>query len=609
MDDFEIELKMGFLEEAAQGITDTEQCFLSLENDPSNPDTLNKIFRLAHNLKGSSKAVGFDQMGAFTHELETFILKIKNGELPASRNVISTLLACTDFVTQMISGLKENLQAQFDIQPFLDQIEKASIPETESAPNQSEEPEISTPPEEVSAEPAVDQLSSPEAVLATAEIQTELQSHQEPKPIMEIHENVVPLESKKESEKQAPLKATEAVGIKATNANPAKDDSIRVSVSRVENLLNFIGELVILQSVVKEQAMKTQSLEIKKTLHQMEKVTKEVQDVAMSLRMVPVKMTFQKMQRIVRDTALAVQKEVNLKIIGEETEVDKTVLEKINDPLVHLIRNSVDHGIETPETRKANGKNEKGNVTLAAYHKSGKLFIEVKDDGAGLDSEKLIRKAIDKKIIKPDTKLTEEQAYQLIFAPGFSTKEVVTDVSGRGVGMDVVKTNITDLQGEVLIHSKKGEGTTFQVILPLTLAIIEGMTVTYGEDRYVFPFNHVHETLRPSKTDIQENTSLGQTLMLRGDNMPIYKLGDFFGKKSSHKMDEMIALVIRTGPMPFAIWVDDILGQSQVVVKQLGSELNGFKGVSGCTILGDGKPALILEPTDLVKRKLTRSAA
>jgi two-component system chemotaxis sensor kinase CheA len=343
----------------------------------------------------------------------------------------------------------------------------------------------------------------------------------------------------------------------------------------------------------------------KKTLHQLEKVSKEIQDISMSLRMVPVKPTFQKMQRIVRDTAQALGKDVAIQLVGEETELDKTVLEKINDPLVHLIRNSVDHGIENSDIRTSKGKSAKGKVTLSAFHRSGKLILEVSDDGGGLDPQKLMKKAVEKGILKSGTQLSDKDAFNLIFAPGFSTKEVVTDVSGRGVGMDVVRTNITDLSGEIFIDSVLGKGTTFQIVLPLTLAIIEGMMLTYAGDRYVIPFGHIFETFRPSINDVQWNTGLGHVLMLRGENMPVYRLGDFFGKKSNQKTENMIAAVIRTGHKPFAILVDDILGHSQVVVKQLGSELKGFKGVSGCTILGDGKPALILEPMDLIKRPIT----
>ncbi|MCK6597881.1 MAG: chemotaxis protein CheA, partial [Bdellovibrionaceae bacterium] len=408
---------------------------------------------------------------------------------------------------------------------------------------------------------------------------------------------VVPMPANKESNKVTPQPATSA------KTAAVVDESIRVSLSRLEKLQNYVGEMVILQSVLREQLNDSTSLVVKRTAHQLGKVVKEIQDISMNLRMVPVKPTFQKMQRIVRDTAQALNKDILFKISGEETELDKTVLEKINDPLVHLIRNSVDHGIEPADQRIAKGKKAQGEVQLNAYHQSGKLVIEVKDDGGGLDAEKLKKVAISKGILKPGQVLTEYESWNLIFAPGFSTKEQVTDVSGRGVGMDVVKTNIQELSGEIQIVSEKNVGTTFKVVLPLTLAIIDGMVVSVNSDRYVIPLSHVHESLKPDAGQIQFNTGLGEVLLLRGENLPLYRLGSLMGKKASAKIEDMIAIVIRTGKEPFAVMVDDIIGQYQVVIKQLGPELQNLKGFSGSTILGDGRPSLIIEPLDLVKAR------
>lgn len=589
MDEFEQELKLGFLDEAAQSLSDVEQCFLALESQPNDDDNLNKIFRLAHNLKGSSKAVGFDQMGAFTHEFETYILKIKKGDIAATPTTVNLLLRCNDFIAQMVQDLRTNLSASFDIDPLLNELKNgASAPQETVAVEETGVVEETVATEEtVPVEEAVAPVETA-AVEATVSVPNEVLPPQTAPSL-----KIVPPPSAPVSETKAPAKSS------------APDESIRVSVSKVEALLNSIGEMVILQSVLKEQADLTQSIRLKKNFHQLGKVTKEIQEISMGLRMVPVKPTFQKMQRIVRDTAQALSKDVAIVLVGEDTELDKTVLEKINDPLVHLIRNSVDHGIESAEKRKACGKPMKGIVTLSAFHQSGKLVIEVSDDGGGLDAKKLTEKAIEKGILRPGTQLSEKDAFALIFAAGFSTKEAVTDVSGRGVGMDVVRTNIQDLSGEIFIHSTLGKGTTFQIVLPLTLAIIEGMVVTYGVDRFVLPFNHVFETLRPAVKDMQTNKDLGLILMLRQENIPLFRLGDFFGKPSEVATENMIAMIVRNGPKPFGLLVDDILGTSQVVVKQLGPELQGFKGVSGCTILGDGRPALILEPTDLVKRTLS----
>ena len=636
VEDFERELKVGFLDEAAQALADTEQCFLALESDPGNADNLNKIFRLAHNLKGSSKAVGFDEMGSFTHHFESFILKIKNGEMAASAPVVNVLLQGNDHLIKMVETLKGDINAKFDSTAILNEMAQivANPPAVGSTTPEAEA--VADNPVEASSEPVAEDTSdffaapTPEPeIIAAPEMVHEVALEATPEPVVEMSPEPAPVSvvvAKIEPVPmpivtQAPAPAVAPVSPAASakpmaSAPPAAnapaaptksapvDESIRVSLSKLESLLNFVGEMVILQSVMREQAHSTNSLLLKKTVHQLGKVGKEIQDISMSLRMIPVKQTFQKMQRIVRDTGQATGKDVGLTLIGEETELDKTVLEKINDPLVHLIRNSVDHGIEDQQTRISRGKPSKGQITLSAQHQSGKLVIEVKDDGGGLDAEKLKKIAISKGVLKPGVALTEKEAFNLIFAPGFSTKEKVTDVSGRGVGMDVVKTNVLDLQGDISIDSTLGAGTTIRIALPLTLAIVDAMILTYGPEKYVIPLNHVHETVRPNEKQIQNTTGLGDVLMLRGENIPIFRLGDYFNKKSTQKSTDMIAMVIRSGPSPFALLVDDILGQFQVVIKQLGPELEGFKGVSGSTILGDGKPALIIEPQDLIKRKL-----
>lgn len=630
MDDFELILKNEFLDEAAQSLSDTEQCFLMLENDPNNIDNLNKIFRLAHNLKGSSKAVGFLDMSAFTHEFESFILKLKNGELSFNSEIISLMLTCNDHLIRMVADLKQDHGAKLDSTELLDRMQYLkSAPQEEEVPAEEpvveesvylvpqavavpeSEPVVTAPPHATvetahEIEPNLDLLNEllgkfPEgtarapavAPVSATPAPTPHAAAPKPQP-----SNVVPIKPNPPKEESS----GGGSGGGGANKGAAAEESIRISVTKLESLLNFVGEMVILQSVLKEQTLSTENALVRKTAQQIGKVVKEIQDISMSLRMVPIKPTFQKMQRIVRDTAVAVQKDVGIKLIGEDTELDKTVLEKINDPLVHLIRNSVDHGIEPADVRVAEGKPAKGLVTLSAAQKSGKLIIEVSDDGGGLNPEKLKKKAIEKGILKPGAELSEKEAFNLIFAPGFSTKDQVSDVSGRGVGMDVVKTNILELSGEIQILSQLKKGTTFQITLPLSLAIIDGMVISFATDKFVVPLNQVYETLRPKNDQIQFNQSLGYTLMLRGENLPLYRLGDFFNYQSKQVTTDMIALVIRSGSKPYAILVDDILGQYQVVVKKLSSELQNMKGISGSTILGDGKPSFIIEPNDLIKR-------
>lgn len=670
MDDFEKELKQGFLDEAVQSMTDVEQCFLNLESNPDDVENLNKIFRLAHNLKGSSKAVGFSELGAFTHEFETFILKVKNKDLNLSSKVIDLLLRANDFVMVMINGLKDNLEATFQFEDLLNEMKDFSnddednnfvIPPEDDedvydpSRQQAAAPVAETPSADSpffmdpalvagSAAPSSDSTSNQgllppdalEAAFRKAQEEAEIEAVAAGKLL--LAPDALEVAFRKAQEEAEAAEAAKLAGVKTapvsnvTDIKPkvasaptasapaapaappaaaakkttsdAADENIRVSLKKVENLINTVGEIVILQSVLNRMTDKSESLELKKTVHLLNKITKEIQDTAMALRMVPVKTTFQKMNRIVRDTSSALGKDVQLNLVGEETEIDKTILEKINDPLVHLIRNSVDHGIESADKRREAGKPTKGTVDLRAFHQSGRLIIEIQDDGAGLNPEKLKAKAIEKGFLKPGQALSDEDSYLLIFAPGFSTKEQVSDVSGRGVGMDVVKTNIQELNGEIKIESKLGQGTKFTISLPLTLAIIQSLVVKYQEHRYIIPLSYVFETIQIRDYKPQFATGIGDVINLRGESIRLFRLGDFFSLKPALPVEEQIAIVVRSGPLPFAISVDDILGQFEVVVKQLSPEMNNFMGVSGTTILGDGNPALILEPLDLLKRKI-----
>lgn len=612
MDDFEKELKLGFLEEAGQLLSDVERCYLDLESNPADISIIDQIFRVAHNLKGSSKAVGFDEMGAFAHEFESLLLKLKNQELQPSSELVSLLLRCNDHIAVMVNSLKDDMSSTFDSTGLLQEIEAAMQGKlSQSSDIKSEAEEVAEEAkEEVStnyppADAFVEESQDPEAYLqslidknfqeqSTAPTQASpAPSH--PEVPTKTQDNVVSLKAK---EATAPSKAHPPSG----GGGNTSDESIRVSLARLEKLLNYVGEMVILQTVLKEQTHDA-SLLIRRTVHQLGKVTKEVQDISMGLRMVPLKQTFQKMQRIVRDTSNTLGKKVNLVLAGEDTELDKTVLERISDPLVHLVRNAVDHGVEGPQTRIDSGKDPMGTLLLSAYHQSGKLVIEVKDNGAGINPDVLRRKAVEKGILKSNQNISDKDAINLIFHPGFSTKAQVTDVSGRGVGMDVVKTNIEALQGEVLVETELGVGTTFKIFLPLTLAIIDAMIIKVQSERFVIPLSHVHESVRPVASDIKYTTGIGEVLMLRGENLPLFKLSDLLNRKgATREIKDLIALVVRTGSSPYAVLVDDIIGQHQVVIKQLGEEVQGLKGFAGSAILGDGKPALILEIAELMGR-------
>lgn len=599
MDSFELEIKMGFLEEAKEMLSNAEQCFLNLEKAKDDPSIIEEIFRVAHNFKGSAGAVGFNDLKDFAHKFESLLLKIKQKEIDISAGIISLLLECNDYLIAVLDLLKNAPEGQHTNQTLLSKIEACLAGDFS----------------QIGGETSIEESSSVDPTSSTYEL---LETEKEPpsgdlfaeESVIETQIEVAPPSAPTLVTPQ-PIPTPATTSASSPNSAQAKtpanaDETVRVALSKIDHLLNNVGELVILQTVLDQQ--KTQSsasLLMQKTISQMSKIIKEVQGLSMSLRMFALKQTFQKMQRIVRDTSKALAKDIEFTFSGEETELDKTVIEQLSDPLVHLIRNAVDHGIEDTEARKASGKNPIGHVSLKAYQRGSQIVLEIRDDGKGLDPEKLMAKAKEKGILKPDAKLSNEDAYKLIFAPGFSTKEQVTDVSGRGVGMDVVKTNITQIKGEIEIESEVGKGSCFRVILPLTMAIIDGMVISLNEERYVVPIAQIHESLKPKPEDIQTINETGEMLVLRGQPLALYRLDGLLKRKSSKQIhpSEGIALVCQDANRePFAIFVDDILCQQQVVIKSLGEEIKGVKGISGAAILGDGKASLILDLFDLTSK-------
>jgi two-component system, chemotaxis family, sensor kinase CheA len=341
-----------------------------------------------------------------------------------------------------------------------------------------------------------------------------------------------------------------------------------------------------------------------KSIAQMSKLFKEVQELSMSLRMLPIKNSFQKMERIIRDCSKLLGKKVKLHLVGEETEVDKTVLEHIADPLVHIVRNAVDHGLEETEQRVEAGKDQTGNVEMMAFHEGNNLVIQITDDGKGIDPEVIKNKAIEKGIIQNASTMTDGEIIQLIFHPGFSTKDEVTDLSGRGVGMDVVKTNIENLGGEVKLASKLGEGSSLKIILPLTLAIIDGMVIRSGLQQFVLPLGQVFELIRLEYDDINNIPGVGQLFNIRGEVMPLFTINGKLGQKINSQNQSEIVIIIRGLRHAFGVSVDDVIGQQQIVIKKLGEDIRGLKGIMGSAIMGDGKPSFILDLYELFKDDL-----
>jgi len=382
--------------------------------------------------------------------------------------------------------------------------------------------------------------------------------------------------------------------------------SIRVDISKIDALINMVGELVITQSMLSmmgEEFDISQIERLREGLAQLERHTREMQESVMQIRMLPISFTFSRFPRLVHDLSTKMGKKIELKMTGEATEVDKTVIEKIGDPLVHLVRNSLDHGIELPENRIAAGKPETGTVELNASHRGGNIIIEIKDDGKGLDKDVLLDKAIDRGLVSPDAILTDQQIYELIFAAGFSTAETVSDVSGRGVGMDVVRRNINELGGSIEIHSEVGVGSSFVIRLPLTLAILDGQTVSIGSETYIVPLVSIIESIQIKEDMVNMLAGKGETFKLREEYLPIVRLHEVLGVKDAkaQKINEGLLVVVEGEGRRCGLFVDDLLGQQQVVIKSLEANYRKIDGLSGATILGDGSVALILDIPGLIR--------
>ena len=653
-----------FFEEAIEGIEIMEKELLNLQTGDSDNEIINTIFRAAHSIKGSASTFGFEDIGKFTHSIETVLDKLRNNELETTQELISVTLSAVDCLSNMlrcekaseshdiatITSTAEKLDA-FTSQATTNNTQVNSEPDTQADTNDrsqgvsnDDDPEqrwkISFFPDEKLFYTGNDPLRLIRELQTLGEISVEivadklpdfenfdphncylgwhiqLRGHTNQEQIEEVFAWVEG-DCKLDITNQTEHRNTPDRRKDNTPTGRRKTDnehrSIRVSTDKVDELLNLVGELVITQSIL-SSVCNAQGLETTEKLHecleQLERNTRDLQEQTMSIRMLPVDNAFQRIPRIVHDLSLAQGKEVTLELSGKSTELDKTVLEKIGDPLVHLVRNAIDHGIESPQERTATGKPKQGIISIKAIHEGGHIVLRISDDGKGIDPEKILASAIKKNIVHKDDNLTDTQIMNLIFQPGFSTAAVISDISGRGVGMDVVKQNITDLGGSVEIWSKKGIGSTFTIKLPLTLAILDGQIVTVSDQTFIIPLHSISETL--VFDDEQTNTIAGKTELYqyRDKYIPIIKLHELFNIK--HKADQetevediktvnknnrqsSLLVVFDTGDNLAGILVDDVVGQQQVVIKSLEKNYNNVPGVTGATILGDGSVALILD--------------
>jgi two-component system chemotaxis sensor kinase CheA len=709
-------IKERFFEEAQELLIEMESALLAIEDKPNDSEMINSLFRAMHTIKGSSGMFGFNIIVAFTHEAETFLDQVRNGEKYLDNTLISVLLGCKDHTVNLLEhcltasekelsdelksigneliiqltgkivlegsrdlsateNVLENLNDGVDltdcwlislvfkidtfrvgISPLSFIIYMKTIGEIQAilllTPEMPESEEFN--PESCYLEykiayktdidkqeiedifefasdcceinilppnskiekyiallddlaedhvPLLGEMLLEIGVLTEADISKAVQKQYGleggEKPLGEI---LVEQQVVQHGLVDKALQKQEQVKKKMAT----ESSYIRVDSAKLGHLINLVGELVISGAALNLMVERHGLPDVEDVAETMNSLVSDIRDTALDLRMVPIGETFSRFKRVVRDVSKELNKDILLTITGGETELDKTVVEKINDPLTHLIRNSLDHGIETPEQRIASGKEAKGNIQLNAYHESGLIIIQIIDDGAGLNAEKILTKAINNGLIPEDHNLTEQETYNLIFSAGLSTKDQATDLSGRGVGMDVVKRNIEALRGSVNISSVPGQGTTITIQLPLTLAIIDGFMVEASNERYIIPLSMVEECVELNSKEWEVN-DVSHYVNLRGEPMPYLRLGDYFSENECINKEKRESLVVvRFGQSKAGFVVDELHGEHQTVIKPLGKVFEKLAGLTGATVLGDGNIALILDVQGLIKKAIKK---
>lgn len=630
MDDMK-EIMEDFLIEAFELIEQIDHDLVELEANPEDLELLNRIFRVAHTVKGSSSFLNFDVLTELTHHMEDVLNKARKGELKITPDIMDVVLESVDMMKGLLESIRDNgsdAAAGIDIKNIcasLTQISEGEAPSAAPeapaaapAPEPVKEPEPAMPAEEAAPEVSDAELSK----LSDSEVEAEIerllkvrkaedQARRASKGIApKSPEEIAPAASAAPAPapKPAPSRERDAdkkVPAASSSSAVAQEQTIRVEVKRLDHLMNLIGELVLgknrllkIYDDVEERYEGEKFLEeLNQVVSSLSLVTTDIQLAVMKTRMLPIAKVFNKFPRMIRDLSRELGKQIDLEISGEETELDKSIVEEIGDPLVHIIRNSCDHGIEDPETRKAMGKPEKGLVQLKAYNEGNHIVVEIVDDGKGLDADMLKAKSIEKGIIteREADAMSEKEAFGLIFKPGFSTAAKVTNVSGRGVGMDVVKTNIEKLNGIIDIESEVGKGTVMKLKIPLTLAIIQSLLVGTQEEFYAIPLASVLETVRVPIDDIY--TIDGKNVLrLRDEVLSLVRLSDVFGvNKVFDGGDQTYVVIIGVAEAKLGIIVDTLVGQEEIVIKSMGDYLQNIPGIAGATIRGDGRVTLIID--------------
>lgn len=579
----DVSLVEDFIVEANEHLEAAEAALLELEHNPEDSDVLNLIFRAFHTIKGMAGFMNLEEIGSLAHVLENLLDKARKGELLLAGRAADAIFQGIDLLKTMGDGLRTAIESDCVVRP------QSGLEEmTEFVTKVSEEGPDTV--DEFSAlEGYQDAFESEASQNGAAD--TEADADAEDK----AEELIARVDSGSEARKSEPQQA---------KSNTQVDEKIKVSTSRLDNLVNLVGELVIAQLMVgeslKSAASDNEAL-LRNASHQ-GKIIRELQELSMSMRMVPISGLFQKMARMTRDLSRRADKEINFITQGDQTELDRTIVDKVADPLVHMIRNSVDHGIERKDERLASGKQAAGRIELRAFHLGGNIVIEIEDDGRGISREKLLTKAIEKGLVAPDRSLSEQETFNLIFHPGFSTAEKVTTISGRGVGMDVVKRNIEDLRGRIDIASTPGEGTIFTITLPLTLAVIDGQVIRVGSEKFIIPINSIRRTFRPEESQISTVYGKGEVVKLRDELFPMVRLNQLFDiAADASEVTEGLFMIVEQDNQACCLFIDDLLDQQQVVIKSLGGILSNITGISGGAIMGDGNVRLILDIPGIIK--------
>ncbi|MFP4217093.1 MAG: chemotaxis protein CheW [Phycisphaerae bacterium] len=586
-EDTDLDLLKDFIVECLDHINMAEAALLELESNPDNLDQISVVFRAFHTIKGTSGFLDLQRIQRCAHLAENLLDRARDGELRMIGGYADLALQSSDALKMMISeldglapGSPTPVPENFDeLLAVLSDPEAAGVSEEED-----------TQPMRVGDILVGKGAASRDDVERAAE-----------------NQGSTPIGRKLvEDRKTQPKDVVDAVRTQKKMSGSTTESSVRVGTDRLDSLINMVGELVIAQSMVQQDPTVTEGEggRLARNVSHAGKIIRELQDLTMSLRMVPLKATFQKMARLVRDVSRKAGKQVQFVTEGEDTEIDRTMVETLGDPLIHMMRNSCDHGVETAEDRVAAGKDPTGTVTLRAYHAAGNVVIEIADDGKGLDREKILAKAVERGLVDANKAkdLPDNEVFGMIFQPGFSTADQVTDVSGRGVGMDVVRKNIESVRGRIEVSSKQGRGTTVTLRLPLTMAIADAMLLRVGEQRYLLPTITIEQSFRPEPGMVTTVTGQGEQVLLRGELLPVFRLNELFDiPESCSDPTEGLLIIIEGEGRRCALMVDEILGQQQVVIKSLGQALGTIAGVSGGAILGDGQVGLILDSTGILK--------